>query len=96
MLFGIGGDIAVKIFQPFAEIEDCLGAKASRYSRKSYITEEEAYEAIPEFLERLERKGIHDLGYADKVLRTTVIKLELVGFYIATGEKEEGWPAPLD
>ena len=73
----------MKVFQPSATIENFLGARESRYSYNIYMSEDAAREAMPDFLKRLERRDDYDLGYADKVLETTVVELELVGFYIA-------------
>lgn len=68
------------VYQPCVSGENCLGHRATRFSRKIYVTEEAARAGIPDFLKRLERKHEHDIGYLGTVDADDVkiIELELV------------------
>jgi len=69
----------VKLYQPVARGEGCLGNSAIRYSRLVYRTRAEAEDALDEFVELcLTRLHDHDMGYLLNVTSYNVIELEVV------------------
>jgi len=66
------------VYQPCVNGEDCLGYRATRFSRRVYTSHRAAKAAIPDFLERLKRQHEHDMGYLETVVDVKIIPLELV------------------
>ena len=68
------------IYQPCVSGEDCLGHRATRFSRKVYMSQKAAKAGVPDFLKRLGCMHEHDMGYLGTVDAgdVKIIRLELI------------------